>query len=107
MNTTNTAKGVSALALLMALKRRKFYLLIPILLLTPAVCFYALHVPQKYRARALVGAEPLMPGQPALDGRIDPGTVGAQEEMRAIRDTLLSPPVLASVSHEFNLDGTP
>jgi polysaccharide biosynthesis transport protein len=107
MNTNNTGKGVSAFALLMALKRRKFYLLIPIVLLTPAVCFYALHLPQSYRARALVGAEPRMPGQAPLNGRIDPGTVGAQEEMRAVRDTLLSAPVLASVSREFNLAATP
>src|ERR1700689_2802555 len=99
VKTNNSGKGISAFALLRTVKRRKFYLLIPILLLTPAVCVYALKLPQKFRARALVGAE-LIPGQPPLNGRVDQGTEGALEQMRAVRDTLLSPSALASISEE-------
>jgi succinoglycan biosynthesis transport protein ExoP len=107
MKTNDTQKGIAISALLTALKRRKLYLLIPVLLLTPAVCFYAFSLPQQFRARALVGAQPLLPGQPALAERNDGGTAGAQEEMRAIRDTLLSPAVLAAVSREFKLTDAP
>jgi polysaccharide chain length determinant protein (PEP-CTERM system associated) len=89
------------------LKRRKLYLLIPILLLTPAVCFYALRLPEKFRAQALVGAEPLIPGQAPSTARFDPAVVSAQEQMRAVRDMLLSPPVLDEVSREFHLAPSP
>lgn len=107
MTTNGTGKGVNALSLLRILNRRKLWLILPVLLLVPAVAFYATRLPQKFRARALVGAEPLIAGQPGFAGRVDPGTLAAQEQLRAIRETLLSPSLLAEVSHEFQWRSTP
>ncbi len=103
----NDGKGVTALSIARTLNRRKLYLALPVVLLGPAVYFYSMSLPQKFRARALVGAEALIPGQPGFLGRVDPGTIAAQEQLRAIRATLFSPAVLSAVSHEFQLPYAP
>ncbi len=103
MQANGSHSDISPSSILRMLTRRKLYLLIPAILLIPAVCFYALRLPQRFRARALVGAEPLIPGQPPSTGRGDPGILGAQEEMRTVRDMLLSPAVVDSLGGEFNL----
>src|SRR5215472_9307275 len=85
------------------LRRRVLYLVIPICILTPAAAFYARLLPRTFRAKALVGAESQLPGLPVVGARVDPNTVNAQEQLRAIRETLLVPEVLQSVVREFNL----
>ena len=87
------------------LKRRALYLLIPILLLTPAAAFYAGMLPRAFRAKALVGAESPLPGLPTLGARVDPSAVNAQEQLRAIQETLLTPGALRTVAREFDLNG--
>ncbi|MBV8846777.1 MAG: hypothetical protein JO307_28545, partial [Bryobacterales bacterium] len=84
-------------------------LLIPILLLTPAAYYYAGKLPRSYRAKALVGSESPLPGLTDVGNRIDPGTVNAQEQLRAIQETILVPDVLKRVVAEFDLtnSGTP
>lgn len=103
MNTNGTGKAPSALSLLRIANRRKLYLILPMVLLTPAVAFYASKLPKKFRARTLVGAEALIAGQPGFAVRVDPGTLAAQEQLRAIRETLLTPTALATVRREFDL----
>ncbi len=88
-------KKLSPLALLRALKRRKLFLLIPVL-------FYALHLPQRFRARALVGAEPAIPGRLPF-AKPEPVALTAQDQLRVVRETVLSAPVLERVIREFKL----
>jgi polysaccharide chain length determinant protein (PEP-CTERM system associated) len=85
------------------LKRRKLYLVIPLVVLTPAAYFYAQSLPQRFRAKALVGSAPLTPGEPSPANRVDPSTINAQEELRAVRETLYSPRVLETVAREFGV----
>jgi succinoglycan biosynthesis transport protein ExoP len=104
----NAAGSASPLTLLRALKRRKLLLLIPILVLTPAIAVYALRLPQRFRARALVGAAPAIPGHTALAPRTDTAAaLSAQDQLRAIRESLFSPYVLQSVVSEFKLYDPP
>jgi polysaccharide chain length determinant protein (PEP-CTERM system associated) len=101
MKSSTPENRFSPLSLLKALKRRRFYLLVPIVVLAPAAWFYAQRLPQRFRASAMVGFEPLIPGQPAPGNLVDPATINAQEELRAIRETLFSAPVLETVAREF------
>src|SRR5579862_7706789 len=103
MNNGTATQGFSPLTVLRCLKRRKFYLLVPLLLVPPATYYYAKRLPQTFRARALVGAEPLMPGEQAVTGRVDPNTVSAQEELRAIRETIFNSPALDTVAQDAAL----
>jgi polysaccharide biosynthesis transport protein len=103
MQANGNQTSVSPSSVWRMLKRRKLYLVVPVLLLTPAVCFYALKLPKRYRAQALVGAQPSIPGQAAPAGRVDPALLTAQEQMRAVRDMLLSQTVIDQVSREFHL----
>ena len=103
MNNATGSQGFSPFAVLRSLKRRKFYLIVPILLLPPATYYYAKRLPQTFRARALVGAEPLIPGEQAASNRVDPNTVSAQEELRAIRETLFNSPALDAVARDAQL----
>jgi polysaccharide chain length determinant protein (PEP-CTERM system associated) len=98
------SKRISLFSLLRALRRRAFYLLIPVVVLVPAVAFYAIKHPLKFRGRALVGAEPIMQSHLTFGNLPDANAVlSAQEEARAIRGILFSEPVLAGVIREFNL----
>jgi polysaccharide biosynthesis transport protein len=81
--------------------------LVPIVVLVPAAWFYAQRLPQRFRASALVGSEPLIPGQPAPGNVVDPSTINAQEELRAIRETLFSAPVLETVAREYGVQAKP
>jgi succinoglycan biosynthesis transport protein ExoP len=107
MKSSTPANKFSPVSLLRALKRRKFYMLVPVVVLAPAAFFYGQKLPQRFRASALVGSEPLIPGQPAPGNLVDPATINAQEELRAIRETLFSAPVLETVAREFGLQAKP
>ena len=103
METDKGSKRHSAFTVLKALKRRKLYLLVPMVLVTAAVAVYTGRLPERFRARALVASEAAAP-EPYLSGRIDAvATVNVQEHLRAIRETLLSPPVLETVIRSFKL----
>jgi polysaccharide biosynthesis transport protein len=103
MKPNATGNTFSPFSLLRILKRRKLWLLVPIVVLPPAAWFYAQRLPQRFRASALVGSEPLIPGQPVPGNQVDPNTINAQEELRAIRETLFSAPVLDTVAREFGM----
>jgi polysaccharide biosynthesis transport protein len=103
MKSSTPVNKFSPLSVLRALKRRKLYLLVPIVVLVPAAWFYAQRLPQRFRANALVGSEPLIPGQPAPGNVVDPSTINAQEQLRAVRETLFSAPVLETVAREYGV----
>ena len=103
METNRAEQGLSVFAVLKAIKRRKLYLLIPVLLLTACAGIYALRLPERFRARVLIAAEPVIPAHYLTD-RVDAAaTANAQEQLRAVRETLFSPPVLETVIREFKL----
>ena len=104
MKGNGNSKGLAPAAFFRLLHRRKWFLILPVVLLTPAVAFYASKLPRKFRSRAVVGALSVLPGQP---GRPDAGTVSAQEQMRALHEVLFSPAVLGAVKKEFNLGAGP
>src|SRR5579863_753430 len=104
MKSSTPVNKFSPLSVLRALKRRRFYLLVPVVVLVPAAWFYAQRLPQRFRASALVGSEPLTPGQPAPGNVLDPSTINAQEQLRAIRETLFSAPVLETLAHEYGVE---
>jgi polysaccharide chain length determinant protein (PEP-CTERM system associated) len=92
METDKGGKRLSAFTILRTLKRRKLYWLVPMVLITAAVAVYTGRLPTRFRARALVS------------GTADAAaTANVQENLRAIRETLLSPPVLETVIREFKL----
>jgi polysaccharide chain length determinant protein (PEP-CTERM system associated) len=103
METNGAAQGLSVFTLLKAIKRRKLYLLIPVLLLTAGAGIYALRLPERFRARALIAAEPVIPAHYFTD-RVDAAAAAnVQEQLRAVRETLFSPPVLENVARQFKL----
>src|SRR6266567_3906692 len=103
MQANNGAKRQSAFTVLRTLRRRKLYLLIPMLLITGAVAFYTRRLPERFRARALVASEAVAPS-PYLSGRSDLAAgVNVQEHLRTIRETILSPSALEKVIREFDL----
>jgi polysaccharide biosynthesis transport protein len=103
MKSNTPGNAFSPHALLRILKRRKFWLIVPVILLPPATWFYAQRLPQRFRASALVGSDVLIPGQLSPGNLVDPNTINAQDELRAIRETLYSAPVLDTVAHEFGM----
>ncbi len=103
METNGTAQGLSVFTVLKAVKRRKLYLLIPVLLLTAGAGIYALRLPERFRARALIAAEAAIPAHYLAD-RVDAAaTANIQEQLRSVRETLFSPAVLETVVREFKL----
>lgn len=103
METNEVGKGLSAFTALRALKRRKLYLLVPALLLTAGAIAYALWLPERFRARTLIAAEP-MPSGNYLSGTPNvTSTANVADQLRTIRETLFSDAVLNTVSAEFHL----
>src|SRR5579864_6669722 len=103
METNGAAQGLSVFAVLKAIKRRRLYLLMPVLLLTAGAGIYALRLPERFRAEALIAAEPVIPAHYLTD-RVDAATtVNVQDQLRAVRETLFSPLVLETAIREFKL----
>jgi len=103
METNGSAQGLSVFTVLKAIRRRKLYLLMPVLLLTAGAGIYALRLPERFRAQALIAAEPVIPVHYLTD-RVDTATtVNVQDQLRAVRETLFSPLVLETVIREFKL----
>src|SRR5688572_21681175 len=103
MENSSTGTGLSPFKVLRALRSRKLYVVIPVLLLTAGATYYTRRLPERYRAQALVAAEPAFPGE--FLGRADAAaaTVNVQDQLRTIRETLLSDAVLSTVVREFDL----
>jgi len=103
METNEPGKGLSAFTVLRALKRRKLYLLVPVLLVTGAAIVYTLLRPERFRTRTLIAAEPAIPRN-YLNGRSGAATTAnVQDQLRTIRETLFSRPVLEAINTEYHL----
>lgn len=103
MESNGPVKGSSPFAVLKSFKRRKAYVLIPMVVITAGVAAYTYRLPERFRAEVVVAAEPSS-ADPYLSGRTDGGpAANVQDQLRAIRETLLGPSVLEPVVREFNL----
>lgn len=103
MQTNTTAQGLSVHVVLKALRRRKFYLLIPMVLVTAAFTYYALKQPERFRARVMLAAESAIP-RDSVRGRADAAAIAnITEQLRTIRETLLDRRALEAVIREFRL----
>jgi polysaccharide biosynthesis transport protein len=95
----------SAAAALAVLRRRALYLLIPAVILGAAAWTYARRMPQNFRARVQIGAEPVVPVHYLSDRPTIAPVINVQDQMRAIRDVLLSPALLRQVIDEVGPAG--
>jgi polysaccharide chain length determinant protein (PEP-CTERM system associated) len=99
----NESKGLSAFTVLRALNRRKWYLLAPVLLFTAAAIVYTLKQPPRFRARTLIVALPVIQANAWNGNSGAAATAAIQDQLRSIRETLLSDPVLKTVIAEYHL----
>src|SRR5262249_42762900 len=103
MEDVNTQGGLNPQRILRALRNRKLYLVIPMLLTTAGAFVYTQRLPSRYRAQALVAAEPVLPAD-IFSARPDIAqAINVQEQLRTIRETLLSDAVIAPVARQFTL----
>ena len=103
MTNSSNGKSFSPYTVIRALKRRWWYVALPLALLVPAAAIYTARLPQRFRARALVG-EATAQTQLRFGDRNDAAAVtNAQDQLRTVRETLLTQPVLESVISQFRL----
>ena len=83
-------RRLSPFSILKAIRRRKFYLLVPVMVTTLGVAYYTGKLPVRYRAQALIASQAPVP-EPYLSGRMDvAGAVNVQEHLRTIREVIFS-----------------
>ena len=68
MSADGKTTNISPAVIFRLLQRRKWFLAVPIILITPALAYYASTLPRKFRARALVGTLSVLPDQTARPG---------------------------------------
>lgn len=81
------------------------------LLVTGAVSVYTFRLPERFLARTLIAAEPVIPGTRLLGNSANATIANIQDQLRTIRETIFSEAVLRVVNDEFHLyqaaDGAP
>ncbi len=93
----SSSRKLSASAMIAVLRRRFLYILVPALLLGTAAYLYTRRMPPNFRARVQIAAEPLAPANFLSDRPAATPVVNVQEQLRAIRDVLLSPLLISRV----------
>ncbi len=101
MQETRKGEGLSPFTVLKALRRRKFYFLIPVVFLTIACAVLATRLPRRYRAQTLIAANSTAPRD--YLNRSEAVIANVQDQMSKIRETLYSAAVLGAVIREFDL----
>src|SRR5712692_11498367 len=104
MQATRGGEGFSPFTALKALRRRKFYFLIPVALLMAGCAILATRIPKRYRAQVLIAANSLTP-RDYLKDRPEAAMANVQDQMTKIRETLYGRPVLETLIREFDLAG--
>ncbi len=87
---------------LQTLKRRKRYVIVPAALFLCAAAVLAFLTATRYRARVLIAAEPAV-APSHVRGEQDLELSQVQEQLRAVRESLLSRPILEQLIDEFDL----
>ena len=103
MKSNAPTKPISTRTILRGLKRRAWWLLLPALLILPATAYYVSKMPRRYFSRALVGAPPSVLGA-AFGPPQDLSAVTAQEQLRAVKETILARPVLEETIRDYHVD---
>jgi tyrosine-protein kinase Etk/Wzc len=88
--------------LLSTLKRRRRYIIVPTALFLAGAVAFAVSTPSRYRARVLLAAEPAV-APSHVRGETDLELSQIQEQLRAVRESLLSRPLLEQLVTEFDL----
>ena len=83
---------ISIFTLLEAVRRRKFTIIIPTILLGAGFTWYAMHQPNRYRAQALIAATNVMP--PSYLKEVAPQPLNIQDHLWTVREVLFSQPIL-------------
>jgi succinoglycan biosynthesis transport protein ExoP len=91
--------SLSIFSLLDALRRRKFAVLIPVVLLTTGFTIYACLQPNRYRAAAVIAAAQTAP--PEYLKHVAPPTLRLEDHLWTVREVLYSDPVLRSAAKEM------
>ncbi len=111
MPTNTNNQAVSFFTVFEALKRRKLFIVIPVLLMTAGFALYAYRLPAKYRASAFLASDPVVTpdyvkaSRPSFTTMDVSTTARMQEQTRLIREFLYSPKVMGTVIREFKLPG--
>jgi polysaccharide chain length determinant protein (PEP-CTERM system associated) len=107
MTNTTGGKSFTPFTLIRALKRRWLWLALPVALLVPAAALYTSHMPRRFRARTLVGEATAQTHLRFGDRNDAAAATNAQDQLRTVREVLLSQPVLESIIREFRLYPVP
>ncbi len=100
MATTANSNSISVFALLDALRRRKFIVIIPTLLLTAGFGIYAYTQSTRYRAVASLAVTQTAP--PEYLKHVASAPPNIQDHLWTVREVLFSAPVLESAARELN-----
>lgn len=103
MKSNAPQKPVSAHTILRALKRRAWWLALPALVIVPGTAYYVSKMPRRFFSRALVGAPPSVLGA-TFGPPQDLSAVTAQEELRAVKETILARPALEQTIRDYHVD---
>ena len=97
------AKDISLGMVLSLLRKHRLCMVVTPLLVTIAAVIYAVQEPTRYRAEALLAAEPTtIEGYVSPRGNVSP--INVQEKLWLVRENLFSPTVLEPLIQEFHLE---
>jgi uncharacterized protein involved in exopolysaccharide biosynthesis len=99
MATTAAQSSISIFELLAALRRRKFYVIVPVLVLTAGFTLFAYIQQDQYRAVASLAAEQTTPPE-FLRGIAAP-PLNMQDHLWTVREILFSTPILEQAAREM------
>src|SRR5262249_33382671 len=96
--TTTANNSLSLFSLLDALRRRKFMVIIPAVLLTAGFAVYGHFQPDRYRATAVIAAAQTAP--PEYLRRVAPPPLNIEDYLWTVREVLFSDPLLQAAARE-------
>ena len=95
-----TGNALSIFSVLEVLRRRKWFVIIPALILGMGFSLFAYYQPDRYRATALLAAEQTAP--PEYLKHVAPAPLRVEDHLWTVREVLFSKPVLESAAKGLN-----
>src|SRR5947208_16962651 len=92
------ANSLSIFSLLESLRRRKFFVIIPAIVLTAGFALFAKYQPDVYQASALIAAEQTTP--PEYLRHVAPPPLNIEEHLWTVREVIFSDPVLQGAAKQ-------
>jgi succinoglycan biosynthesis transport protein ExoP len=96
MQTNSGSTGLTLFTVLKVLRRRKFYLIVPTIVLAAGFTYYAQRLPDVYRAQAVLATDRPLAESAEAD-------LNVQRHMQAVREILFSRSLLEPVIREYEL----